>query len=709
MNHLVILMAIVASQFTSGTGQHYVATADTLIELQALDNEIRLSKLGGSSKTAFGAGSSREPTGIRLIDHAFLNGVRTPLKWTLVDIAGNRKTRELSFRFECLRPRLELTSTWTGDSGPGPVMHRLTIVNRDSRTVMLPRQGSLAFSLPLRPKLFNWWVEKSAGGPTSNGLHVDPLISGYRNTLLSTPYSEDDRRDPIPWCCLHDETRKTGVYLGIAFSGRVSIGLNADSKDRLSVDAGIADEPGFSTILKPRERFSAPPAFVGCFSGSVDDGANRLRQWLIRRLCRNQADPNYPLLTLNSWGSGMAIGEPLARSMIQKAADLGLEMFHIDAGWFRQVGDWRVNPEKFPNGLGPISDEIHRLGMKFGLWTGWTQAGIADEDDDRSKVLSAFSKTRGDWVAEPRLPNWKPEDFVGTPICLSVPAAQDWCLHLLDTVVTELNVDMLEHDQRMVVERCDQKDHSHSSSSSDIAYRSALGYYSVYDRLLKRHPKLMLEDCVNGGRMVDYGVLSRASYVSISDTYTPVENRQAFYDNSFAIPASMCECYVSDREPVHSIDEFIGMLRSGMMGWFTLMQNPASWTPEECTAAKRQFDIYKTKLRPLILKANLYHAAPRPDGKRWDGIQYAGYDKARAVLFAFRGADCPVRHVFALSGLDPAANYEVNFEDVKQKAVIKKGSDLMAHGIGIELEHPKTSALVFFSRTEGNSIHAKAK
>ncbi len=70
------------------------------------------------------------------------------------------------------------------------------------------------------------------------------------------------------------------------------------------------------------------------------------------------------------------VNEQIARRMIRDSADLGIEMFHVDAGWFRGVGDWYPDPQKFPNGLQPIADEAHAHGMKFGLWVDWTQAAL---------------------------------------------------------------------------------------------------------------------------------------------------------------------------------------------------------------------------------------------------------------------------------------------------------------------------------------------
>ncbi len=46
----------------------------------------------------------------------------------------------------------------------------------------------------------------------------------------------------------------------------------------------------------------------------------------------------------------------------------GWTHFALDAGWERGLGDWEAHPERFPNGMKAVADEIHRRGMTASLW-----------------------------------------------------------------------------------------------------------------------------------------------------------------------------------------------------------------------------------------------------------------------------------------------------------------------------------------------------
>jgi alpha-galactosidase len=196
--------------------------------------------------------------------------------------------------------------------------------------------------------------------------------------------------------------------------------------------------------------------------------------------------------------------------------------------------------------------------------------------------------------------------------------------------------------------------------------------------------------------MVDFGSAAHGDYFSMTDSYDPLSNRRAFYDESYVLPPAMLESYVA-KWPAPRIENFRYQLRSGMLGWFSLMLDPREWNREQRAAARREFAIYKSALRPLIRVADLYHVDGRPDGIHWDGIEYFSARLRRGVLYAFRGSepDQPT-HRYLLQGLDPRKRYRLAFEDAGKTAEqVLSGSVLMRTGVEVTLDIPLSSELIF--------------
>lgn len=195
--------------------------------------------------------------------------------------------------------------------------------------------------------------------------------------------------------------------------------------------------------------------------------------------------------------------------------------------------------------------------------------------------------------------------------------------------------------------------------------------------------------------MVDFGSAAHGDYFSISDAYDPLSNRRAFYDASYVLPPAMLETYV-ERWPAANLDNFLYVLRSGMMGWFTLMLDTTAWNESEHAAAREAIALYKSKLRPLIRQADLYHVSSRPDGVRWDGMEYFDAARGSGVLFAFHGSSAAeTTHTFILQGLHPDRRYHLTFQDHGLQDRDVSGSLLLSRGLEVSLPVANSSELVF--------------
>lgn len=713
---LAVLRAACAHE---GAGAPGLATGDTVITAEAGNHAPRLLSLG-----LRGGAVWQNRIDEALPDHVEIRGAVQPLLWRLDRAASLFEPRQIQLRYTTESPRLELLWRWRARAARGPMEHTLEIRNLSDETLWLPLQASFRFDWLIDPQapLERFWVEKGADAPSPQGTHRDALHDGGTWRGASSTYARpipSEPREMIPYLLVDEPGgERRGWYLGIEFSGRTRIELRREGAS-LRGEAGLDPLPGpYRTRLLPGGSFAAPPIFVGAFRGGPDGAANILRRWVREALDspRTLRDPSYPLLVSNSWGSGVAVDEALARRMIVDAAALGLEMFHLDAGWFRDVGDWHADPAKFPHGIASVADFAHRHGLRFGLWTDWTQAGTSN----RPGALNVYNPATRAWLIADPPEGWKhSEPYKGITIDLGVPAAATWAQAELERIVSNYHLDMLEHDGYLVAQGSSRTPHPAAppepstpriyedsgylwvdgSGSTDVSYDATRAYYEIYERLRAHHPHLLLELCNDGGRMVDFGSAAHGDYFSITDTYDPLSNRRAFYDASYVLPPAMLESYVAEW-PAPRIENFRYQLRSGMLGWFSLMLDTSHWSPRRRAEARQQFALYKRALRPLIRVADLYHVSERPDGVHWDGIEYYSATLGRGVLYAFRGsAPDELTHRFRLLGLAPEVRYALSFHDAGVSAPRPlTGEALLRQGVAVTLAVPLSSELVFFER-----------
>jgi alpha-galactosidase len=711
----------VAHAYDSRGAAGELTTADTAIAVEAGENAPRLTTL-----TLRGAMVWKNRTEEALPDHVEVRGAAQPLVWRLDRASSRFDSKQIQLVYATESPRLNLVWRWRARAGYGPIEHTLSIQNLSNETVWLPLQPSLRFDWMIDPQsaLERFWVEKGADSPSAQGTHLDALHDGDTWQGTSSTYARpvaNQPREMIPYLLVDEPGgARRGWYVGIEFSGRTRIALQRDGAS-LRGDARLNPVPGpYRTRLLPGGTFATPTIFIGAFRGGPDGAGNILRRW-VREVLNNPrtlSDPSYPLMVNNSWGSGMAVDETVAGRMIVDSAQLGLEMFHLDAGWFRGVGDWHADPAKFPHGIASVADFAHSHGLRFGLWIDWTQAGTSNQPG----ALNAYDPAIRDWLIADPPAGWKhTEPFKGITIDLGFPAAKTWAENELERIVSDYHLDMLEHDGYLVAQGSSRVDHAAAppeastqqvyedsgylwvdgSSSTDVSDHATRAYYQIYEGLRARHPQLLLELCNDGGRMVDFGSAAHGDYFSITDTYDPLSNRRAFYDASHVLPPAMLEGYVAEW-PAPRIENFRYMLRSGMLGWFSLMLDTSHWSPRQRADARVQFALYKSALRPLIREADLYHVSKRPDGVHWDGVEYYSAGLGRGVLYAFRGSepDQPT-HRFRLLGLIPGRRYALKFQDQGAAADrVQTGHVLTQQGVAVTLKWPLSSELVFFEQVQ---------
>ena len=172
--------------------------------------------------------------------------------------------------------------------------------------------------------------------------------------------------------------RPTGYRHGELWA--VHLGWSADTTYRTDRAPDSVTLLGAGELLRPGEielgrgeRYDTPTAY---FAWS-DRGLDGLSQAFHSYLCSRAEHPRSPRpLVLNTWEAVYFDHDPqFLMSLASLAAHVGVERFVLDDGWFmarrddtKGLGDWLVDPAVWPDGLEPLANLVHQLGMEFGLW-----------------------------------------------------------------------------------------------------------------------------------------------------------------------------------------------------------------------------------------------------------------------------------------------------------------------------------------------------
>lgn len=352
--------------------------------------------------------------------------------------------------------------------------------------------------------------------------------------------------------------------------------------------------------------------------------------------------------------------------MLERCAELGIEVAVLDLGWARTIGDWRPNPVKFPRGLRPIAERAHELGMKFGV-----HVAIAQMAPDAPAAIE-----HPDWLA------FGGNDYYGAgAICLGHRPCQEWLIESLVRLVSEEQLDYIIQDGEDVVKRCLRTDHTHAPGDSNYA-NSTMGLDQVIQAVRQAHPHLVWENCEDGGCMLTYR-MARLYHTSITvDNIATYATRQGIYGASFPFSPRYSVRYFEDEPTPYT-------LRSAIFGGpLILMQRIGDYNAQQMADAKAAIAQYK-HLRTIIRGGKVIHLLPprhnvEHHGRGWDAIQAVTPDQTRSVVMVYRALGGPDERTIRPRGLRPDAAYTVRYADAGV-TVVRSAEDIQTHGVRVAL------------------------
>ncbi len=419
-----------------------------------------------------------------------------------------------------------------------------------------------------------------------------------------------------------------GCYaMSFVYSGGFQSEAGQDQYYQTRVLMGLSEEQ-FAYPLNTGEEFQAPEVIMSYSSEGLSRLSQNLHCCMRKHLCRGKYKETVRPILLNSWEASYFdfTGESLLR-LARQAADLGIEMFVMDDGWFGQrdgetrgLGDWKVNEEKLGSTLGELICKINDMGLKFGIWI---EPEMVNEDSD-------LYREHPDWafVIPGRRPNRSRHQLV---LDFSRKEVVDHIYEQICGVLDQGNVEYIKWDMNRSLADIYS---ATADSQGRVLHDYVLGLYDFLERLVRRYPDILIEGCSGGGGRFDAGMLYYTPQIWCSDNTDPVDRLEIQYGTSFIYPISTVGSHVS-ASPNHQTGRYTSMKTRGIValaGTFGYELNLNELSEEDKQEIRSQIAEYK-RFASLI-QSGLYYRLTNPQTDNLGAWEFAAEDQSEAVVQA---------------------------------------------------------------------------
>ena len=499
-----------------------------------------------------------------------------------------------------------------------------------------------------------------------------PLMHGSQS-VGSTRGTSSHQYNPFLILSDRDTTEDTGNCYGFSFlySGDFLGNAELDQYNQTRLLLGIHPD-NFCYCVKPAERFYAPEAALAYSAQGLGRLSRIFHQAYRTHLCRGKWTAKRRPVLLNDW-EGVYFdfdGDKLIQ-MARDAADLGIELFVMDDGWFGKrdldvsgLGDWTVNEKKLGCTLKELSDQIHGLGLQFGIW--FEPEGINEDSDlyrehpDWAFTVPGKQPTRSRLQLLLDFSREDVREYIFSHICQVLDSAR------IEYLKWDLNRSLADlYSASLPAKR-----------QGEVMHRYVLGLYDMLEKLTQRYPDMLIEGCSGGGGRFDAGMLYYTPQIWCSDDTDAIERLSIQYGTSFGYPVSTMGSHVSHcpNEQTRRITPLNTRATVAMSGTFGYELDVNKMTEDEKTIVKAQIREFK-EYYDLIQYGDYYRLTDPDTADAYHGWEFAAEDGSEALLCIVAlqiHPNGPGRWM-CLKGLNADSIYTVNDEEYPGDVLMNGG------------------------------------
>jgi alpha-galactosidase len=498
-----------------------------------------------------------------------------------------------------------------------------------------------------------------------------------------------------------------GLTLAVGWPGQWSAQF-AQTGGQVRIEAG---QEKTHLRLNPGETIRSPRITLMTWVGEEKRAVNLWRRWYLNHvLPRPNGKPLQPLLAVTASDEGNEFTGATEENQICyanrfKAAGVDFDIWWLDAGWYPcanekgeriwwLTGTWTPDPERFPRGLRPVTENLAGHGARLLLWFEPERVTRGSRlDTDHPEWLLRIAGEDGN-----RLFN------------LGNPAARSWLTEHICRTIQHEGIGVYRQDFNF-----DPLPFWRGNEAEDrqgaVENFYVQGYLRYWDDLLERNPGLWIDSCASGGRRNDLETMRRAVPLHYTDYgYGKPTAKLSFHQTLFQWLPYFKEWTMDweiEEGAVYNNPKTNAPLDSytfhcSLAAFYWPIINIKSDTIDH-SSELRQIDLWR-KAAPILLNGDYYPLTPfhaRKDG--WVGFQFDLPEQGRGFVQTIRPAAC-TQEIFVVSPEALSKESRYIFENPESGERIEAtGEQLAQQGFSVTLPG-RSGALWFYRRFDGRDI-----
>ena len=585
----------------------------------------------------------------------------------------------------------------------GVLEKRIKLTNLNTQPYQLNRL-SLTVPLPYQAKE----VESYSGRWAKE-------MQPQRQSVEHGIFTQENRRgrtshEYFPGCLVGTAhfTEQTGEVWSfhLGWSGNHSWRCEAKSDGRRFVQAGELLTAG-EVELSTNDSYQTPSLFTA-YSSTGINGLREINHQFYREVISPiDADKIRPV-HLNTWEGIYFEHDPkYICEMATQAADIGVERFIIDDGWFKgrdhdraALGDWVLDTTKYPDGLEPVIKHVNDLGMEFGIWV---EPEMVNPDSD-------LYRAHPDWVL--KAPNYEqPTGRFQYVLNLQVADCFDYLFDHLDAILKSYNIGYFKWDMNRELVQATHNDRA-------AVHGQTKAVYALLDKLREANPEVEIESCSSGGGRIDYEILKRTHRFWTSDCNDALERQTIQKSIGIFFPPEVMGAHVGPQHShttrrTHDMN-FRGL--TALTGHMGVELDPVKESAEEKQAFAKYIAMHK-RFRPLLHSGKGFYLDSDDTARHAYGVK--SEQECLVVVAQLEAPNYMLPQPILLDWLDNNKIYRVELVDfpMQSAGLMKRHPDwsMQSHengsvelsgallkqvGLSLPLQDPETALLLYIREAE---------